>query len=492
MSLLKPLRRRPLSIVSRIAAGVAIVVVLGDAQTFAQTDLVEGRFESGIRFLGSASCAATACHGGSGEERRTGGEYGIWLQRDPHARAQSILSEKRSQQIGKLLGIAAVQRSERCTGCHATDGPTVPEIDRPTLLSFGVGCESCHGPAEHWMDPHKRLEWNSPAAWSDAQKLAIGYRLTKDPLVRAETCAGCHIGGPGRDMNHDLIAAGHPRLSFEFSSFHARLPKHWGRSEDLRRNSPVLEARLWLVGQAASLDMSLALLEERARNLENPWPEFSEYACANCHHRLTAAIAKTPDVNLPQEPSSTNTVTSTYTWTSWHQTFVPMLSEPLGPARSTALKNSLDALRTEMQRSEPSRDVVLERIAPVRAALRAMGRDARDVPRDVPQVRQLSLQLAGVGRSLVGRDWDSSAQLFFGLSAMHYAEAEATGQYGSQKTPYRTEMASALQTMQRQLGKRDGVAARQMGTRTFRSQVSDDLRDSVMRVETLLSQPDRK
>lgn len=485
MSLLKPLRRQPLSVVSRIAAGVAIVVGLGHAQAFAQSGLVEGPFESGIRHLGSASCAATACHGGSGDERRTGGEYGIWLQRDPHARAQAVLSNERSQQIGKLLGIAAVQRSERCTGCHATDGPTVPEIDRPTLLSFGVGCESCHGPAERWIDPHKRLEWNSPAAWSDAQKLAIGYRLTKDPLVRAETCAGCHIGGPGRDMNHDLIAAGHPRLSFEFSSFHARLPKHWGRSEDLRRNSPVLEARLWLAGQAASLDTSLALLEERARNLENPWPEFSEYACANCHHRLTADPKRARDT----------TISSAYTWNNWHQTFVPQLTQSLRPSepeRSALLKSSLDALRTEMQRSDPSRDVVLERIAPVRAALRTLSREARDVPLDVPQVRQLSLRLAGVGQSLVGRDWDSSAQLFFGLSAMHYAEAEATGQYGSQRSAYRAEMASALQTMQRHLGKRDGVSARQMGTRAFRSQVSGDLRDSVIRVETLLSQPDRK
>lgn len=489
---LKFLQFAEIGLLRRLAAGIALAVALQHGKAFPQADPGAGPIDSGIRHLGSASCAATACHGGSGDERRTGGEYGIWLQRDPHARARSILFERRSQQMGKQLGIAAVQHSERCTGCHATDGETVPEIDRSTLLSFGVGCESCHGPAERWIEPHKRPEWNNSAVWNDEQKIALGYRLTKDPLVRAETCAGCHIGGPGRDMNHDLIAAGHPRLSFEFSSYHARLPKHWGRSEDLRRNSSVLEARLWMVGQAASLDTSLALLEERARNRANPWPEFSEYACANCHHRLSATIARESSGRLDSGPSLVSAVTSTYTWTGWHQTFVPMLSEPMGPERSALLASSLDALRNEMQRPEPSREVVLERIAPVRIALRAMGREARDVPLDVPQVRQLSLQLAGVGRSLVKRDWDSSAQLFFGLSAMHYAEAEATGQYGTQRSPYRAEMASTLQTMQRQLGRRDAGTARQMGTRAFRAQVSDDLSDSLKRVEVLLSQPDRK
>ncbi|MCC7423077.1 MAG: hypothetical protein IT428_22605 [Planctomycetaceae bacterium] len=440
---------------------------------------------SGIRFLGSVSCAATACHGGSGEERRTGGEYGIWLQRDPHARAQSILLDRRSQQMGKQLGIAAVQNSERCTECHATDGPTVPEIDRSTLLSFGVGCESCHGPAERWIEPHKRLEWNNPAVWSDEQKAALGYRLTKDPLVRAETCAGCHIGGPGRDMNHDLIAAGHPRLSFEFSSYHARLPKHWGRSEDLRRNSPVLEARLWLVGQAASLDTSLALLEERARNPANPWPEFSEYACAKCHHQLAASPKRARDA----------TISSAYTWNSWHQALAPFLSESLEllePGHSEQLRSSLAALRNEMELLEPSRTVVQERIAVVRTTLRTLTREGRDYPYDVPQVRQLSLRLAREGKSLIARDWDSSAQLFLGLSAMHYAEAEATGQYGALKSPYRAEMTTALKTMQRQLGTRDGIAARQLGTEGFKDRVFKDLSRSLSDVEILLSQPDRK
>jgi hypothetical protein len=56
------------------------------------------------------------------------------------------------------------------------------------------------------------------------------YRVPERAKVRhilIETPKPGPDGKPWRDVNHDLIAAGHPRLSFELSAFMATMPPHW-------------------------------------------------------------------------------------------------------------------------------------------------------------------------------------------------------------------------------------------------------------------------
>ena len=63
----------------------------------------------------------------------------------------------------------------------------------------------------------------------------------------------------------DLIAAGHPRLDFEFSAYHANLPKHWDRTQDKSRNQESLKARLWVAGQVASAEAAAQLTQSARR-----------------------------------------------------------------------------------------------------------------------------------------------------------------------------------------------------------------------------------
>ena len=79
----------------------------------------------------------------------------------------------------------------------------------------GVNCESCHGPAQLWLAEHTQYGWNNRPP---LEKERLGMRPTRELPERAAVCVGCHVGPPGRDMNHDLIAAGHPRLNFEFAA----------------------------------------------------------------------------------------------------------------------------------------------------------------------------------------------------------------------------------------------------------------------------------
>jgi hypothetical protein len=87
-----------------------------------------------------------------------------------------------------------------------------------------------------------------------------------------------------RDMNHDLIAAGHPRLTFEFSAYQANEPPHW--VEKGINVAPDFPARAWAVGQAATAKAAAELLHGRAADPSAPWPEFSEFDCYACHHSL--------------------------------------------------------------------------------------------------------------------------------------------------------------------------------------------------------------
>ena len=116
-----------------------------------------------------------------------------------------------------------------------------------------------------------------------------------DPAALAVTCAGCHIGAakndpvngfPRRDMNHDMIAAGHPRLAYDFSAFLVNLPPHW--NEAAKKRDPDFQAKNWAVGQIVSAKAALNLLADRTEESNHrPWPEFAEYDCSACHHDLS-------------------------------------------------------------------------------------------------------------------------------------------------------------------------------------------------------------
>jgi Cytochrome c554 and c-prime len=249
---------------------------------------------------GAGSCSAVACHGsiaplGGGDVLRN--EHTTWISDDPHSRAYQTLSSTRSEQIARNLLVdpnryVPARQDLRCVACHATPRPEAESRTAAWMNQDGVGCESCHGPSEKWLSEHYSTTWKNVPTVRDKEQL--GFYDMKNLVRRAEICAGCHVGRharatdlvplPLRDVNHDLIAAGHPRLTFELAAYHENIPKHW---KDKGRNaSPDLPARLWSVGQAVTAKTALELLADRASHNNAPWPEFSEYGCFSCHHDL--------------------------------------------------------------------------------------------------------------------------------------------------------------------------------------------------------------
>ncbi|MEX0818607.1 MAG: multiheme c-type cytochrome [Pirellulaceae bacterium] len=249
------------------------------------------------KFLGARSCAASACHGGIAADPRfplsRRNEYAHWLDKDPHARGYLTLQNDASTAILKRLARSAdddatlAKRLANCFGCHNPQ----PAQSRQAATFFdrdAVSCEICHGPAKQWIGSHVTEAW--PGLKETGVAATLGFIATEDIKTRARICADCHVGSSGREVNHDLIAAGHPALKFELTAYYAMLPKHW-RDVEERQSHPRLERELWQAGQVACAESALELLTWRAsraaaQETDVVWPEFAEYDCYACHHDL--------------------------------------------------------------------------------------------------------------------------------------------------------------------------------------------------------------
>lgn len=238
------------------------------------------------KIVGSMSCASASCHGATVPHGTPGGEFSTFSDADPHRRAYSVLFQERSKRMVKLLAggepVVPAHRNELCLKCH---GAAPPNAEMPAAVSdlhASASCENCHGAAGDWLTSHYTREW---MALDSREKAARGMVNTKDFAVRTKVCAGCHVGEPGREVDHQLIAAGHPALRFEITAYSTPpvYAKHW-KSE--KGYGPDAEAWLWAIGQVGTAKAAAELLRDRAEKAEtakHDWPEFAEYSCFACH-----------------------------------------------------------------------------------------------------------------------------------------------------------------------------------------------------------------
>lgn len=377
------------------------------------------------QWKGIGGCASTACHNAgltnpSPAIKR--GEYTIWVSGDPHREAFAVLLEPRSRRIERLYRpedpAAKPETDGLCLSCHvhpkfesARHAPDYGKED-------GVGCESCHGPAQDWLVPHTSPAWKYLSA---AEKTRYGLADLKNLTVRAELCAGCHVGSKdGREVNHDLIAAGHPRLNFELSAYQAVLPRHWRRGDELTRHAD-FEAKAWIIGRLTSAKAAAALLENRSRSSREPVPEFSEYDCFACHHDL-------------QEPSPTRRrgypgrKPGDLPWGTWNFEMLPLVAQTLAPGdrRWFGERSSLRLLRREMSKPVPKRRAILELTPKLAADLNRLIEIAEKARLDD---RTLSLSIENTlnsSPSLGRSSWDQVAQRYLALASFHQARRDVS------------------------------------------------------------------
>ncbi len=261
----------------------AIAVLLIAALYPASGAIGNGTFE------GVATCAGSTCHGraeGNGAVVRQD-EIATWQEPSSpsgaHSRAYAVLGGRRGQQIAASLGLGNAQSAPACLGCHATNAPTGQRGPKFTLTD-GVGCESCHGPSGGtWLAEHYAL----PA--THATNVAAGLAPLGNPKARANVCLDCHYGSakPGQFVTHAMMAAGHPRISFELDLFSALQQHHNFDADYAARKGGASSVRVWAVGQAEAVRRSTSLFAQPKFAFEGAFPQFTFLDCHSCHRQIT-------------------------------------------------------------------------------------------------------------------------------------------------------------------------------------------------------------
>jgi hypothetical protein len=296
-------RRRPPNEVAKSIFGVgqflaAFVLCLQyapvDAATSGPTD---------PKHLGVATCASTLCHGSARPlTARTvqQNEYVTWSTFDPHAHAYRVLREEQGTQIAKRLGLKNAYEAPQCLACHADTTPSTQRGEK-FQLSDGIGCETCHGASENWLQSHD----DAPTI-THAANIANGMRALERPEIRAQLCIGCHVGDTTRFATHQMMAAGHPRLAFELDTY-TELWRTSGGREHFRRDDDYLARKgrfepvqTWLAGLTAITRREADLVEQRLTLANGGFPDFALFNCYSCHRSMrVAAWERKEDETVP-------------------------------------------------------------------------------------------------------------------------------------------------------------------------------------------------
>nr|WP_244968712.1 cytochrome c family protein [Sphingobium fuliginis] len=248
-------------------------------------------------YTGVASCAGSTCHGrmeGDGKVVRQD-ELMRWQEPSTpggaHSRAHAVLNGTRGRQIAATLGLGDAASAPACLGCHST--PAAARGAR-FLTQDGVGCEACHGPASGWIASHYAV------GASHAANVAAGMTPLDRPQARASVCLDCHFGSArdGQFVTHRIMAAGHPRISFELDLFSSMQAHHDEDGDYARRKGRTDSLKLWAVGQAMAVERALTLYAG-AKGTEGAFPEFYFFDCQSCHRRIydQAERSKTWEAN---------------------------------------------------------------------------------------------------------------------------------------------------------------------------------------------------
>jgi hypothetical protein len=419
-----------------LAAGLVALVLAGlwagGSSGRARTPAVfDSSKNPACKVLGVGSCASMACHGANGPKGSKGSEYSTFIAVDPHARAYQTLYKPESKGMHTKLaqafpGLARFKDAAHnpvCLDCHGMGGR---EPER--FQADGAGCERCHGPAATWVSTHYLDEFRPrlDRCFND---------LRNDPVVRPYVCTKCHVGDADQEVNHVLIAAGHPRLRFEYGAYYANYSTTYRHWVDLGEKDvePTFGARSWVLGQLVSARAALELLVSRAgdEKKRSNWPEFAEYDCTACHHDLSSPSQRQKRSLRLAGPGHR---AGDLPWGTWYYPLLATLARHV-PGAPRELLPSLAKLDRLMRLRLPPPGAVVNQarrsIALLDGWIEAVRKDRFGEARLVALTRDLAGQV-----DLVQSGWDGGSQVYLGLAALHQARGDANPRF-KQAAPLR-------------------------------------------------------
>jgi hypothetical protein len=237
-------------------------------------------YEAPNRHLGVATCSSSVCHGSVKSKSSYDvqlNEYVTWSHDDAHSKAYNVLKSERSRAIAAKLGLPNAYDAKICLDCHADNVPA-PTRGKEFNIADGVGCETCHGGAEKWIESH------TMKTTSYEDNLKNGMFPTATLASRAPLCLSCHVGNADKFATHRIMGAGHPRLSFELDTFQALQPPHHQIDKDYAARKPVYSrTAVWAYGQLEAARMQVQLVQQYFAKDGAVFPELALFSCHSCH-----------------------------------------------------------------------------------------------------------------------------------------------------------------------------------------------------------------
>lgn len=355
--------------------------------------------------LGPATCASSVCHGRANQIDGTQvmqNEYRVWTREDAHSRAYNTLLNERSKAMAQRLGLSDAASAKVCLDCHADN---VPEAARGEQfqLSDGVGCEACHGGAAEWIRSH------AERGVGHADNNAKGLARTEDPEIRAQLCLSCHYGTAEKFAGHDLMAAGHPRLSFELATYTANQPAHYVVDADyIQRKGNIATASIWAQGLIASVRAQMMLIRSARFGGNGLFPELSFFDCHACHHPMN-------ELRWAPLPLHQGLPPGAIRLNDGNLTLLVALGETLSPARGAAIERAGNELH---RASQNDLTAVRGKAAALQSELDSLQTEVAAhtfADTDLRQLRGLLLSRAALGRF---RDFVAAEQAFLAVETL--------------------------------------------------------------------------
>jgi hypothetical protein len=358
------------------------------------------------KHMGVSSCASSVCHGSVTPSKSYDvllNEYVTWSHEDSHSRAFNVLRSLKSREIGAKLGIGDPSTAKECLDCH-TDNVPAPQRGEKFSLTDGVGCEACHGGSEYWLATHtsKRATYK--------ENVSRGMYPTADLRPRADLCLSCHYGGADKFATHRMMAAGHPRLSFEMDTFLALQPPHYRVDENYKRRKPTYSStQNWSYGQLAAALREMDALQGPRINNGRAFPELALFNCYGCHmssmrrtdwsHRLLESGAEPGSVPI----------------SDGHLTMAWIVARELNPQEAP---NLLRLSRSLLAASASERVQIVDRSREVSIDLRRLSDQAVTRNWKPAEERQLLKTLVAVGTSGEFHDYVGAEQAVMGIDGL--------------------------------------------------------------------------
>jgi hypothetical protein len=238
-------------------------------------------YQSPDKHLGVASCASSLCHGSvtpNPNYKVRLDEFVTWSHQDAHAKAFEALVSARGRSIAAKLGLGSAETAKVCLDCHS-DNVAPPQRGARFSAMDGVGCEACHGGAERWIASH------ATAKATYQNDVGEGMYPSANLADRAVLCESCHVGNADKTATHDIMGAGHPRLSFELDTYLALEPPHYTLDGNYRRRKPAFNhSQTWAVGQLQASTLQLEYLQGEFVHTGGVFPELAVFNCSACHN----------------------------------------------------------------------------------------------------------------------------------------------------------------------------------------------------------------